>query len=74
MAALSEQGQKDERAVNLAALSMTNPKNLEYLEHSGDYGSVLDEFAYKRDVLAEISTHEANECALMALAFSSSAR
>ena len=71
MAALTAQKQKDERAANLAALSMTNANNMEYLNHSGGYDAVLEEFAYQRDLLNEVSTNEANECALMALAFSS---
>ena len=72
MAALSEQKQNDERAVNLAALSMTNSKNLEHLESSGDLDSLMDEMEYTRYMLNECPTNEANECALVALAFSSS--
>ena len=48
---------------------MTN--NLEYLKHNGGYDSVLDEFEYQRALLNECSTNEANECALVALAFTS---
>ena len=72
MAALSSQMEKDERAVKLAALSITNTKNMEHLEHSADLDSLVDEMEYQRDVLAECSTNEANECALVALAFATS--